>query len=67
MDNELSDAIRSIAHGGVDGPGGIEGLTMAISGHPVKDPSLAESNLAIASAIDRLAEAVERIADKLGD
>jgi hypothetical protein len=60
----VASAISSVAHGGVDGPAGIEGLTMVIGGNPRSGDSLCKSLDGIAAAIDRLAAAVELIAEK---
>jgi hypothetical protein len=49
----LGRATRAIAHGDVDGPGGLEGLTMALSGAGEKiSPRIAEALDAIAAALE---------------
>lgn len=60
---ELASAVRSIASGGVEGPGGLEGLTM-VFGRP-GEANVVDGLLAISGSIERLAVAVESIAEAL--
>lgn len=62
-DYALVNAVRSIAHGDVNGPGGLEALSMSI-GDIRTGESLCKSLDGIAAALDRLAAAVEAIAEK---
>lgn len=52
---KLTNAVRSVAHGGVSGPSGLEMLAMAISGEGVKS--------SLADPLSRLADAVTQIAE----
>lgn len=52
--NEIADAIRSISHGGNDGPTGLEMLSMSISGDGLGSP-LAQS---ISEGLRDIAEAL---------
>jgi hypothetical protein len=67
----VESALRSIAHGDVHGPGGIEGLTMALSGDDITGraslPRQISASLdSVAAAIDRLAIAYEERTRRLG-
>ena len=53
----LASAIRNISYGGISGPTGLEGLTMAIAGDYINTP-LSESVLAVAEALNNIAEAI---------
>jgi hypothetical protein len=59
-------AITKIAHGDVNGPTGLEGLAMALSGQGLSG-SIAGSLSEIACAISELAESVDRVASVLRD
>lgn len=48
---ELTAAVRAIAHGDVNAPGGLEGLAMAIAGTGLAQP--------LSSALDRIADQLE--------
>ena len=56
---EIAAAIRNIAHGGIAGPEGIEGLTMVIGGDPKNGTTLAGAIYAVAEAIGRIADIME--------
>jgi hypothetical protein len=53
----VTNAIEKIAEGGLRGPGGLEGLAVAIAGWGMECP-LSTSINHVAGAIDNLAEAV---------
>jgi len=36
--SEIASSVRAIAHGGAEGPGGLEGLAMAIAGPHLRVP-----------------------------
>lgn len=58
----LTSAVRSIAHGGVDGPGGLEALAMTVSGDCFNDSptsAIREAGAEIAGALTAIAEALE--------
>jgi hypothetical protein len=64
---ELTDAVRSISHGDVNGPTGLEMLSMAVSGDGLKAPlsgAISDGLHAIAEAIreglGEIAEAVRK-------
>lgn len=59
----LAAAIESIAHGDVNGPGGLEGLTMAFSdGVPNNSAiaSIGEGLQRVAESLDGIAAAIEK-------
>jgi hypothetical protein len=60
----VAAAIQSVAQGGADGPAGIEAVTLAIAGSPRDGASLCQSLDGISDAINRLAAAVEAIAER---
>lgn len=61
----LSSAVRAIAHGGVDGPAGIEALTMAIVGSGGGfDHNLSS---AVENSGDIVADALNAVADALNN
>jgi hypothetical protein len=69
-DKELTDAIRSISHGGVNGPTGLEMLSMAVSGDGLKAPlsgaisdGLRDIAGAIREGLGDIAEAVRKSQD----
>jgi len=56
-DDQIEDivsAVRSIAHGETTGPGGLEGLAMALAGDRLHAP--------VGASLDRIAAALEDIA-----
>jgi len=59
----LTLAVRSIAHGGREAPGGLEGLTMAISGEGNQSPLSSE----IGGAAQTIADSNDRVADAISD
>jgi len=60
----IAGAIRSVSHGGVSGPEGLEMVAMALSGEGPRQPlgtalaDVAHGLCAIADSIDRLTEAI---------
>ena len=60
--DQVTRAIRSIAHGVDYGPGGLEGLSMAIAGEGLRSP-LSEAVQGVAESLSGIAEALDRIAD----
>lgn len=60
----LTEAIRSIAHGDLHGPGGLEGLTMVIGGSPVDGTTLVD---AVTAAGGEIRDGLSLVADALGD
>jgi len=60
--SQITQAIRSIAHGTISGPGGLEGLGMAIAGDGLRLP-LSESINRVAESIESVGRALDRIAD----
>ena len=50
----IAGAIRSIAHGSMHGPGGLEGLAMSLAGQGLRSP--------VGDNLSRIADALERIA-----
>lgn len=69
---ELGRAVRSIAHGGISGPEGLEMLAMAVAGEaPFRDNSLASAvrmidTTEIAEALDNVAASIDRLAAQAG-
>ena len=63
----LTTAVTRISYGGTPGPSGFEALCMAIQGEnvPGKGGTLCESLDNIAMAINKHADAMDRIADVL--
>lgn len=79
---ELVSAIRSISHGPASGPMGLEALAMALDGETMSGfgtsgglsgsiersmEKVADSGSEIASAIEKLAYQLERIADRFDE
>ena len=62
--DQVTRAIRSIAHGTDHGPGGLEGLSMAIAGEGLRSP-LSESVQAVAEGLNNIAEAIDRLAEAI--
>ncbi len=58
VDNLIS-AVASIAHGDVSGPGGLESVAMAIAGTLDGQVGIGDALLAVAEAINNVADALE--------
>ena len=58
----LTKAVRAIAHGTVDGPGGLEALAMAISGTNLAEPlapAVRDAGESIGDGLRAIAAAIE--------
>lgn len=62
--DQITRAIRSIAHGTDYSPGGLEGLSMAIAGDGLRSP-LSESVHAVADGLNNIAESIDRLAETI--
>ena len=63
---EIARAISRLECGGTtEGPGGLEALAVCLGAPDWKGRTLANGSFAIAGALDKVAEALERIAEKL--
>jgi len=58
--DDLTSAIRAIAHGGVHSPGGLEGVAMALADGLPGQAGVGNGLLAVADAINRVADALDQ-------
>ncbi|MBA2715608.1 MAG: hypothetical protein H0U51_00845 [Propionibacteriales bacterium] len=57
--DDLVSAVRAIAHGGA-APGGLEGVALALTGGLAGQVGVATGLLAVADAINRVADALDQ-------
>lgn len=70
MVERLSSAIRNIAHGGVDGPDGLEGLGIAISGDGLRHnlcDSITSCGESIKEGLESVAESIQELAAAISE
>lgn len=60
---ELTAALRAIAHGGIEGPGGLEALAVAVAGRGLERPLSVAVESALLAIADAVRDGLTEVAD----